>query len=194
MDNQQTTENSADTELIARFISGDVGAMDALTERYRQPLFSWLLGMTSTRSDAEDLFQDIWIKIIKNIERFHGGSFKAWIWRIARNTLIDFRRKKKADVSLDAVPGENSAPMVDLLTDREKTPVQRVEFEDMASRIKEIIHTFPDVQREVFLMRTQGDLSFREIAETLGIPLNTALGRMHDAMGKLKRALTSLEE
>lgn len=190
---QESGEESLDAELLARFVAGDSSAMDRLVSRYRQSLFSWLVGMAGNRADAEDMFQDIWVKIIRHSARFSNISFKAWMWKIARNVLIDFRRKRRAEVSLDAVTDEDDAPMVDQLVAQGASPAQRVELDDMTRRVMRAVANLPDVQREVFLMRTQGGLSFVEIAATMGVPLNTALGRMHDAMNKLKKVLASEE-
>ncbi|MEI7900974.1 MAG: sigma-70 family RNA polymerase sigma factor [bacterium] len=181
-------ENS-DAVLLSAFAKGDTVAMDQLVARYRSALFSWLLGMTGNRADAEDLFQDVWFRVIRHAERFNDVSFKAWMWKIARNLLIDFRRKRKPDMSLDVVDDEDDHPLVDQLTAKGTGPAEAVELDDMTKRVMRAVTTLPEVQRDVFLMRVQGDLSFSEIAETLGIPLNTALGRMHDAMTKLKKLL-----
>ena len=184
---------TSDAELLLCFSKGDLAAMDQLVARYRSALFSWLLGMTGNRADAEDLFQDVWFRVIRHAERFNDVSFRAWLWKIARNLLIDFRRKRKPDISLDAVEEEGDTPLVDQLTARGMGPAKAVEMDDMTRRVMRAVTTLPEMQREVFLMRVQGDLSFNEIAETLNIPLNTALGRMHDAMTKLKKLLAAEE-
>ncbi len=189
MKKQMTDAETSDAELLQAFAKGDSTAMDQLVGRYRQALFSWMLGMTGNRSDAEDLFQDVWIRVIRHAGRFNDVSFKAWLWKIARNLLIDFRRKRKPDISLDAVDDEDDHPLVEQLTAKGTGPAKAVELDDMTKRVMRAVTTLPEVQRDVFLMRVQGDLSFSEIAETLNIPLNTALGRMHDAMTKLKRLL-----
>jgi len=179
----------SDAELLRAFAEGAPAAMDQLVSRYRQALFSWLLGMTGNRADAEDLFQEVWFRVIRHAGRFNDVSFKAWLWKIARNLLIDFRRKRKPDVSLDAVEDEDDQPLVDQLTAKDAGPADAVERGDMTKRVMRAVAGLPEVQRDVFLMRVQGDLSFSEIAKTLNIPLNTALGRMHDAMTKLKKLL-----
>ena len=189
MKNPMPETETSDADLLRAFVEGNGPAMDQLVGRYRQPLFSWLLGMTANRADAEDLFQDVWVRVIRHAARFNDVSFRAWLWKIARNLLIDFRRKRKPDVSLDATADEADNPLVDRLTASGAGPAKAVELDDMTERVMRTVATLPDVQREVFLMRVQGDLSFSEIADTLEIPLNTALGRMHDAMGKLKKAL-----
>ncbi len=189
MKQTKSDDELSDAELLSAYTRGDPAAMDQLVARYRQSLFSWLLGMTGNRADAEDLFQDVWFRVIRNAARFTDVSFKAWMWKIARNLLIDFRRKRKPDISLDAVDEEDDQPLVDQLAAKGMGPAAAVENDDLTGRVMRAVATLPEVQREVFLMRVQGDLSFSEIAKTLGIPLNTALGRMHDAMTKLKRML-----
>jgi len=183
-------EQRDDAELLFAYSKGDVSAMDCLVGRYRQALFSWFLGMTGSRADAEDLFQDLWVRVIRNADRFENVSFRAWMWQIARNLLIDFRRKKKPDVSLDAVETEDDQPLLEQLVSPEKGPAEELEQADLARRAMRAVGQLPEIQREIFLMRVQGDLSFSEIAETLKIPLNTALGRMHDATTKLRAILT----
>ena len=163
--------------------------MDSLVGRYRQALFSWFLGMTGRRADAEDLFQDLWVRVIRNADRFENVSFRAWLWQIARNLLIDFRRKKKPDISLDAVESEDDRPLLDQLVSPGKSPAEDLEQADLAMRAMRAVGQLPQIQREIFLMRVQGGLSFNEIAGTLKIPLNTALGRMHDATTKLRLLL-----
>ena len=179
-----------DAALMAAYVRGDVSAMDALVARYRQPLFAWFLGMTGNRADAEDLFQECWFRVIRSAEKFSDISFRAWLWRIARNLTIDLRRKKKPDTSLDlplCVDGEGDGTTLgDLIPSETCTPGQSVELEDMRLRVQEAVASLTEGQREVFLMRTEAGLPFNEIARQLDIPLNTALGRMHDALGKLK--------
>lgn len=181
-----TDDPTSDADLLFAYAKGDVAAMDCLVGRYRQAFFSWFLGMTGSRADAEDLFQDLWVRVIRHAGRFENVSFRAWLWQIARNLLIDFRRKKKPDVSLDAVEDGDDHPLLDQLVSPERGPAEGLEQADLARLAMRAVGQLPEIQREIFLMRVQGGLPFNEIAETLGIPLNTALGRMHDATTKLR--------
>lgn len=182
-------DSTSDADLLSAFAKGDAVALDLLVERYRRALFSWLMGMTGNHADAEDLFQDIWFRVIRHAGRFNDVSFKAWLWKIARNILIDFRRKRKPDLSLDAVDENDDQPLLNQLQASDIGPAESVERNDLRKRVMRAVALLPEVQRDVFLMRVQGNLSFGEIATALGIPLNTALGRMHDAMTKLKKTL-----
>ncbi len=190
MKSQTIDESRSDAELLKAYTKGDTQAFDLLVARYQQALFSWFLGMTGNRTDAEDLFQEVWVRILRHADGFNDVSFRAWMWQIARNLLIDFRRKKKPDFSLDATDDTDDQPMIDQLVSPSVGPAEGLEWSDAAKLALQAVHQLPAVQREVFLMRVEGNLSFNEIAETLGIPLNTALGRMHDATSKLKKILS----
>jgi len=183
---------TSDAALLAEYVQGRVQSLDELVERYRKPLFSWFVGMTGSHSDAEDLFQDLWIRVIKNADRFKDVSFRAWMWQIARNLLIDFRRKKKCDFSLDEVSDEEDHPLLETLVAKGPTPQQDVERTDLARKAMQAVGQLPAVQREVFLMRVEGDIPFQEIAKILKVPLNTALGRMHDATTRLKQMMKEM--
>jgi RNA polymerase sigma-70 factor (ECF subfamily) len=94
------------------------------------------------------------------------------------------------DFSLDEVSEDDDQPLLETLVAKGPTPQQEVERTDMALKAMQAVEKLPVVQREVFLMRVQGDLPFHEIAKILNVPLNTALGRMHDATTRLKQMLT----
>ena len=163
--------------------------MDTLVKRYQRPLFSFLMRKTGSQSDADDLFQEVWIRIIRNADRFEDKSFRAWMNTISRNVLTDFYRKKKPSVSLDAVEDEDSEPMVDRLESKEISPIRSVEFDEMSRKVLEAVEELPDIQKEVLRLKHVNGLSFSEIAAKLKIPLNTALGRMHDAMEKIRKVM-----
>jgi len=182
-------DDFSDAELIEAYVGGDVSAFQVLESRYRKQLFAWLVSSLSSRSDAEDIYQDIWLKIIKSSESFKNVSFKAWMWKIARNRVIDFRRKKRPDLLLDRSVNDDGLTMVERIKSKDVGPAHRVESDEITQRVMQIVDQLPEIQRDVFLMRVQSHMTFSQIAETLSIPLNTALGRMHDAMKKVKKQL-----
>ncbi|MDD5708195.1 MAG: sigma-70 family RNA polymerase sigma factor, partial [Kiritimatiellae bacterium] len=139
-------------------------------------------------ADADDAFQDTWLRAIRHTGRFRGGCFRAGLTTTARHWLIDRARRRHPLLSLDA--GDADAPAWrERLADGAPPPADRLAAEELRRRVETLVAALPAEQREVFAMRTQQELSFAEIAEMLKIPLNTALGRMHYAVTKLRREL-----
>ncbi len=182
------TEARNDAQLMASFCKGDARAFDLLVNRYKRPLFTWLCRQVSSRDDADDIFQETWIRVARNAGKFSDVSFRAWLWRIARNLVIDHFRRRREHVSLDAETSENGA-LRETLRAGDPLPHELMHADDTARIARAAIANLPPVQREVLTLRMQGGLSFNEIAALLEIPLNTALGRMHDAVLKIRKAL-----
>lgn len=182
-----------DMELVADYRdNGNSKAFDALVAKYGNSLMSFLKYSTWNESDAEEIFQEAWLKVIKRIDAFTGGSFKAWLTTIARNCLIDRVRRSKPQISLNT-EDEDGRQLIDSLPDSSNTdPFANLATEETFARVREAVAELPDAQREVFLLRTEQEMSFAEIAKMLDIPLNTALGRMHYAVSKLRKELADL--
>ena len=184
-----------DSELHAGFHKrGDEAAFAELMRRHGPPLIKFLRGMLGADSpDADDVFQETWLRMINNGAKWNGGSFKAWMTTVARNLAIDTIRRRKPALSLDA-ENEDGAKLADMLRDSRPDASAFLAGSETENEIHAAVQALPDDQKEVFLMRTAEDLSFKEIAETLNISINTALGRMHYAVGKLKKTLAHLDE
>lgn len=184
--------DSDDADLLRRYArKDDVAAMDVLVLRHAESLRAFLRGWVSDKATVEDLFQETWARVLQAPERFHNGNFRAWLLHIARNLVIDRHRRSAPDLVLDApVTEEEDAPTLAALLPDETTPAPDilVERHDLRERILEAVHALPAAQREIFLLRAEG-VPFADIAQRLRIPLNTALGRMHYAMGHLQKAL-----
>ena len=184
------TQGEDDRKLLEMYReSGNPSAIDALVAKYGNGLLAYLIASTRSKTDAEEIFQETWFKVMKNSTGFHGGSFKAWITTIARRTMIDRSRKKTPFLVLDE-SNENGTTFLDSLQDHSgRHPGASLESGEVLVRIRKAVLSLPEEQKEVFLLRTQEDLSFAEIAKLLSIPLNTALGRMHYAVVKLRKEL-----
>lgn len=169
----------------------DVSALDALVQRHSVALLRYLRGMFNASADVEDAFQEVWLRIIRRPEAYRNRNFKGWLLRIAHNVSIDRYRRQRSHVSLDAEPadGEGSS-LNDRIPARGAPPWQGAVTHDELTRVAVCVRALPAAQREVFLMRVGADLSFKEIAAALRIPLNTALGRMHYAVNRLRTALS----
>ena len=173
--------------------NGNADAIDKLVAKYGKSLLAYLNATTRNKSDAEEIFQDTWLKAMRRIDSFRGGSFKAWLTTIARNCVIDRTRRKKPSMSLNQEVGEEGTQVIDLMEDASAPkPDAGLVSEERGARIREAVAALPEAQREVFLLRTEQELSFAEIAAMLAIPLNTALGRMHYAVTRLRKELADL--
>ena len=91
----------SDDDLIGAFKAGNGSAMEALFGRYRKPVYAWLLRTAPDRAEAEDLYQEVWLKVIRGVGGYSAGGFKAWLWRIVRNAAADRARKHVATPILD---------------------------------------------------------------------------------------------
>ena len=185
--------HNTDDELMAAFIVGDAAAMETLYLRYRQGVYSWLLRMTGDAAEAEDIYQDVWLKVIRCSSDYRSGNFRAWLWQIVRNKTTDRMRKKLPSLVLDALvcaDGEGENTVVDQLSDDAAVnALMQIEECERRRMACDAIDALPTAQREIVLLRINGELSFKEIADMLASPIGTVLARMHNAVKNLKKAL-----
>ncbi|MBA4386836.1 MAG: RNA polymerase subunit sigma-24 [Verrucomicrobia bacterium] len=177
-----------DRELLERYAKGDVDALGRLVERHRRGLYGFVVNMTRNTAEADDVFQDVWVKVIRRMETYTEQNFGGWLLKIARNVVIDRSRKRKPDISLDAETEEGGS-MMQTLKAKDPDPTQGLDAGHLGKRIALAVEKLPDEQKEVFVMRVQSDLSFKEIAEIQGVSINTALARMQYALAKLRAIL-----
>jgi len=186
----------SDDDLIGAFRAGDGLAMEALFRRYRKPVFAWLLRTAPDRTEAEDLYQEAWLKVVRGIDGYTSGGFKAWLWRIVRNTAVDRARKKTAAPMLDEPMSDeqDAESRVEQLADEKAvSALERMEAEERRSLLRRAVEGLSARLKDVVLLRIHGELEFREIAEMLGLPLGTVLGRMNLAVRKLREAVGELK-
>jgi RNA polymerase sigma-70 factor, ECF subfamily len=172
-----------DESLVIRLRDGDSGAGDVLVKRYHPALIRYLHRLSGSDHMAEELHQLTWVSVLDHIERFDptssAGGFKAWLFRIATNKTNDhWRSRGRERAAKDGLK---------LVTEKEvASSDDRLESTEEQEKLKRVIQMLPDAQRQVLMLRYYSNLKFVEIAQMLGIPLNTALGRMHKATQKLK--------
>lgn len=178
----------ADETLVSLYQEGNNSAFDALLKRYESKVFSYLLYSVKNQELAEDLFQDVFIKMvvrIKNGQYAENGKFSSWMMRIVHNHLIDYYRTTPADRIIS-----NDETEVDLFNNADiavnENREQEMIDQQTLSEVRELIAKLPDAQREVLLMRVYDELSFKEIAEKTNCSINTALGRMRYAILNLR--------
>jgi RNA polymerase sigma-70 factor (ECF subfamily) len=182
--------DASDAELVEQYRGGNVDAIECLVLRYRRPLFGFIVNMVSSGPEADEVFQEVWFRALKKISLYRDRNFKAWLMRIAHNLVIDRVRSQRSTCSLDAGwDEEDGANLAATVPAKGLTPDARAEAGDLGRRIAEAVETLPPEQRAVFVMRVEQELPYREIARIQGVPLNTALARMHYAVGKLRAIL-----
>ena len=180
-----------DSELLLAYARrGDVESLSALVRRSTPWMTALLRGFLSSAADVEDAFQEAWVRVIKSAARYRGGSVRAYLASAARSAALDRLRRAGRTVSLDAPEDSPEAEALpDELPDAGPTPGERFESKATAEDVRRALTALPEGPRQVLLMRIEGELSFKEIASELGVPLGTALTWMRTATMRLKKML-----
>jgi RNA polymerase sigma-70 factor (ECF subfamily) len=182
----------SDIECINAYLGGDRDALAPLVEKYKRPLYSFILKMTEGREDADEIFQETWFRALKNIQKFKHKNFLNWLFRIAHNLIIDRARCRKKNVSLQRGIGgddDGTATLEDHLAAPGITPAEETGGMMLGSQIEGAVDTLSPEQKEVFMLRMYGNVSFKEIAKLQKCSINTCLARMQYALGKLRSIL-----
>jgi RNA polymerase sigma-70 factor (ECF subfamily) len=175
-----------DEALALRLADGDTMAGEVLVRRFHEPLMRYLHRLARSEHQAEELHQQTWLSVLDHIKKFDPdsttGGFKAWLFRIATNKANDLWRGRGREKS--ATEG------LKLVTEDEMPSAgDRLESTEEQSKLKKAIAQLPEGQRQVLMLRYYSNLKFVDIAEIVGCPLNTALGRMHKAVIKLRQLM-----
>lgn len=187
-------QSLTDNQLVELYQTGNEKGLETLLLRHKSKLFSSIVIIVKDRALAEDVFQDTFLKVILTLKKGQyneEGKFLPWVYRISRNLIIDhFRRVKKmppAAVYYNE-EGEELHPLDNV---QENKDVYLTDEEQLKRKknIRDLIHALPSDQREVVIMRTYYDMSFKEIADTTNVSINTSLGRMRYALINLKKMI-----
>jgi RNA polymerase sigma-70 factor (ECF subfamily) len=167
----------------------DAGLLDGLIVRYQHRLLRYLLYLTSNREMAEDLFQEVWMRVLVRGGQFNGQArFDTWLFTIARNLVIDQRRKRTMS-SLDELFEGNSdddRPMSFEVADGEPTPFDRFANLEDRQRIAAALMELDTLHREVLVLRFHEELSLEEIAKVTKAPLSTVKSRLYRGLAAIK--------
>src|SRR5436305_196862 len=168
-----------DLQLVKIYQKGNDGGLEILLLRHKQKIFSSIYFLTHNRELSEDLFQETFIKIISSLRKGtynEKGKFLSWAMMIAHNIVIDhFRTNKRMGIMVRE--NEDYSPF-DIMPEGSLNGEQEMIRNQKHEHVRKLIEQIPFEQREVLIMRHYGDMSFKEISETLEINLNTCLGRM----------------
>ena len=184
--------NSSDEELMERYRDGDAGAFDALYGRHKGGVFRYLLRQCSSRGIAEELFQDVWMNLIRTRATYTvQAKFTTFLYRLAHNRLIDHYRANSGRVP--ASFDEPDGPALDEVeAPRTADPAVSADARQQAQRILQLIEGLPEAQREAFLLQQESDMSVEEIAQATGVNRETAKSRLRYAIAKLRHGMQRL--
>ena len=181
-------KDKSDDQLISLYVDGKNEAFDELLERHKDRIFMYIYHSVKNEDLANDLFQDTFVKAITTIKQgryVENGHFAAWVSRIAHNLIIDYFRQVKNE-NLQSTDDDESN-----ILNRKELSQSTIEDDMVASQIhtdvRRLIRTLPASQRQVLVMRYYKNMSFKEIADTTGVSINTALGRMRFAILNMRR-------
>lgn len=185
----KTLENMTDERLAMLYIDGNNRAFDLLLSRNQSRLFSYILFVVRDRNTAEDIFQETFVKVITRLQDGKyttSGKFSAWIMRIAHNVIMDWYRDQRAERVVEATQDNDLSNI-----SGSELVVGSIESHYVNSQVmrdvRNLLDNLPPTQREVVFMRYYQQLSFKEIADTTSVSINTALGRMRYAILNLRR-------
>jgi len=186
---QVRQENLAVAEGLKR---QDPGLVDLLIVRYQHRLMRYLLFLTASRETADDLFQEVWMRVLTRGGQFNGKArFETWLFTIARNLVIDLRRKRTMS-SLDELfeaGNEDDRPLAFEVADHEPSPFDHLSSGEDREQIAEALLHLDTLYREVLVLRFHEELSLEEIAKVTHAPLSTVKSRLYRGIATIKPRL-----
>src|SRR6478735_1742820 len=181
----------SDEQLLARHSAGDRLALEDLFRRYRQPAYRVAHRLLGNEADALDAVQDGFIKVLTRLPAFEGrSSFKTWLLRVVSNAALDMGRQRKrrltAEPHGEPPGGADAGPLV------WDDPTLGLERADLRRLLDAALARLPESQRQTFVLHVDAELSYREVAEVLGISIGTVMSRLYYARQKLRADLAPL--
>ncbi len=179
-----------DQQIVNMYIAGDANALTILVTRYKDKIFTSIYLLVKDKYLAEDIFQDVFIRIIDTLRggRYtEEGKFLPWAMRIAHNLCVDHFRKVKRNPTIKT---SDDRDIFDVLNFSEAGIDNRIMNEQTSDKVRRMIDLLPEDQREVIILRHYADLSFKEIAQLSNCSINTSLGRMRYGLLNLRKMMT----
>lgn len=197
---EQVAEQEALTRLIRLCLAGDAAAWQQLVTGQHRRVYALCYRFTASATDAEDLTQDVFLKVYRNLATFDvgKGSFQTWITTLTRNLLVDHFRRTRMDRvthSMDSTPeGAEDAPtQAEQLADTRRSQFQHVAGIELRSKVQAALKQVSPELREAVILRDLHDMDYREISEVLRIPEGTVKSRISRGRGELARLLQRIE-
>ncbi len=175
--------------LLARFAAGERTALEELFRRYRQPAYRVAYRLLGNEADALDAVQDGFVKALTHLAGFEKrSSFKTWLLRVVSNAALDLGRQRGRRECLSLEAAEGRDPDLSILMTPDETAAQ-LDRAELRSLLDEALLTLSEVQRQTFVLHAEAELSYREVAEVMGISIGTVMSRLFYARQKLRTFL-----
>jgi len=180
----------SDEDLIAAYMEGDEHAFAQLVERHLKTVYSFAFRFVGSQSDAEDIVQESFLKVWKNLKRYssRSASFKTWLMHIVRNTAIDHLRKRK-QIPFSAFEDDEGKSLFEDLSDEAPLAEELFAQAQDSKEVEKAVLKLSPAYREVLLLYYGSDLTFEEVAAILGAPTNTVKSRHRRAVVALRETL-----
>ncbi len=197
-DGDQTPAGVSDETLLEMHLGGQKGAFEALVRRRSGELYRFLVRFTGSATLAEDVLQDAFLQVHLAAERFDlSRRFKPWLFTIAANKARDALRKRtrRSAASLDNPVGSDDGQdtsFIDLMEADVQQPLDFLENQELRRTVKELVMEMPENLREVLVLNYFHHMRYKEIAESLGVPLGTVKSRLHAAVNHFARRWQSI--
>lgn len=185
----QVMSSLNDQQLIADYLNGNDKAFEVLLNRHQQKIYTSIYLFVKDQSLAEDIFQEVFIKIIDTLRKGkynHEGKFLQWAMRISYNMCVDYFRRNKRRPKVS--PTE-TFDIFDVLQTTEANAEQNIIRSQTHDKVRALVDMLPPEQREVVILRHYADMSFKEIAKLTRVSINTALGRMRYALINIRKMI-----
>lgn len=176
----------SDEQLMLAYQAGQQKAFDELYQRYRQPIFAYLMRNIGSQMQAEEVYQEVWLSLIKQRTRYTAtSSFRSYLFCIAHSRLLDFYRQQGKLSANDSIDEDQ----LELVACTLQQPDRQLEQQRLIARLQWCISQIPEEQRAVLVLKLESELSLQTIAEQLNIAFETLKSRFRYAQAKLQRCL-----
>ena len=192
-------DNASDTDLLLAYAGGNEKAFSLIVSRYKNKLFAFLFQMTRSRVDAEDLFQETFVRVHRFSKEFDKTrEFRPWLFAIAVNVARDFFRKKsRTPILLESnltAEGQQSVLSETVCTKKNIEPIQKIVNQQVKSSVQDIVETMPADLREALVLSYFAELPYSDISIILNIPVGTVKSRVNRAIKKLAEKFNRIHQ